>query len=234
MNAFEGVSRPARAAGIALLGIAAVAAVVGGVTLVTTGDSEDTAAPPSSSAPDGPGGVPVPPGEPTPGPGGTATPSPTGQPTTPPSPGPGEPGGPTSAAPTPAPGEPGGPPGTQPGGEPGGDQGGVAGDQQASAKWVTVRVYNNSNIKGLAERAGQDLRGQGWNVAEFSNYSSGIIPTTTAYYRPGTDEETAAKALAASFGMRVEARFDGIRDSSEGVIVIVTNDYQAGGGKTGS
>jgi hypothetical protein len=96
-----------------------------------------------------------------------------------------------------------------------------------------VRVYNNSTIHGLAATAAEDFRASGWNVAEVSNYSAGIIPVTTAYYRPGTDEETAAKALAAEFGLRAEARFDGIKESSPGVIVIVTNNYKtkASGGK---
>jgi hypothetical protein len=91
-------------------------------------------------------------------------------------------------------------------------------------------VYNNSTIHGLAASAAADFRAAGWNVADVSNYSAGIIPVTTAYYRPGTDEETAAKALAAEFGMRAEARFDGIKDSSPGVIVIVTNNYKAKSG----
>ena len=33
-------------------------------------------------------------------------------------------------------------------------------------------------------------------VAETGNYSQGIIPTTTVYFRPGTDEEASAKELA--------------------------------------
>jgi hypothetical protein len=108
------------------------------------------------------------------------------------------------------------------------------GDDQAPAKWVVLRVYNNSTIHGLAARAGDDLRTAGWNVVEVSNYPSGIIPATTAFYRPGTDEEAAAKALAAEFGMRAEPRFAGIQQASPGVIVIVTNNYQGVTGKTGS
>jgi LytR cell envelope-related transcriptional attenuator len=97
---------------------------------------------------------------------------------------------------------------------------------QSGAKWVQVRVYNNSTIKGLAAQAAADLRADGWNVVEAANYPYGIIPTTTAYFTPGTDEETAAKALATTFGMHAEPRFGGIQDASPGVIVIVTNDYQ--------
>jgi len=89
-----------------------------------------------------------------------------------------------------------------------------------------VRVYNNSTIGGLAAEVREDLAARGWNVVEIGNYSAGNIPTSTVYFRPGTDEESAARALAEDFGMRVEPRFDGIADASPGVIVIVTKDYE--------
>lgn len=104
-----------------------------------------------------------------------------------------------------------------------------AGSGQEEAKWVPVRVYNNSTIKGLAARAADDFRAAGWNVAEAGNYSYGIIPTSTAYFTPGTDEETAAKALAQAFGMQAEPRFQGIESSTPGLVVIVTNDYRGKG-----
>ena len=100
---------------------------------------------------------------------------------------------------------------------------------QRDAKWVAVRVYNNSTIKGLAARAADDLRGGGWNITESGNYPYGIIQHSTAYFTPGTDEETAAKALAAAFNLEAQPRFAGIQNSSPGVIVIVTNDYQGKG-----
>ena len=78
------------------------------------------------------------------------------------------------------------------------------------------------------DRAAEDFRGSGWNVNEVSNYSQGIIPTTTAFYRPGTDEEAAAKQLAQEFGIKAEPRFAGIESATPGVIVIVTKEYQAG------
>jgi hypothetical protein len=93
---------------------------------------------------------------------------------------------------------------------------------------VTVRVFNNSTIKGLADRAAEDFRGSGWTINEVSNYSQGTIPTTTAFYRPGTDEEAAAKQLAQEFGIKAEPRFPGIESASPGVIVIVTKEYESG------
>ena len=88
-----------------------------------------------------------------------------------------------------------------------------------------MRVYNNSTVSGLATRAAADFRSSGWTVAEVGNYSEGIIGTTTAYFRPGTSEESAAHSLASTFDMRAEPRFGGISHSNPGVIVIITSDY---------
>ncbi|MFC0116269.1 LytR C-terminal domain-containing protein [Kibdelosporangium aridum] len=87
-----------------------------------------------------------------------------------------------------------------------------------------VRVYNNSFIEGLAERAASDFRASGWNVVDTGPHQ-GKVPVTTVYYRPGTAEEAQAKELAQQFGLRVEPRFDGIKDASPGIIVIVTREY---------
>ncbi len=203
MSVFSGMSRPMKAAGVALVGVAIIAAVVGGITALS-GDNGSNEAGPSGTAtqPGTSGGTSAPPTTSS-----TATPPSTS--TNPSSPTP----PPTS---TPAPGQP-----TQ--GQPG-----QPGDQQASNKWVTVRVFNNSTIKGLADRAAEDFRGGGWNVNEVANYSQGVIPTTTAFYRPGTDEEAAAKQLAQEFGIKAEPRFPGIESASPGVIVIVTKEYQSG------
>ncbi|MER7081512.1 LytR cell envelope-related transcriptional attenuator [Saccharopolyspora kobensis] len=94
------------------------------------------------------------------------------------------------------------------------------------AEVVVVRVYNNSTISGLAHRAAEDFRRNGYDVPEVGNYSAGLIPTTTVYFRPGTPEEAQAKQLAARFGARVEPRFDGIQDATPGLIAIITNDYK--------
>jgi hypothetical protein len=91
-----------------------------------------------------------------------------------------------------------------------------------------VRVYNNGTVRGLATQAAGDFRAGGWNVTEVDNYKEGIIPTTTVYFRPGTEEEAAARELAKAFGMRAEPRFPGIAGAPPGLIVIITNDY---GGK---
>ncbi len=197
MSVFSGLSRPMKAAGVALVGIAIVAAVIGGITALS-GNGSNEAGPSTTPTPTTPGGA-LPPSTPSsPTPSTPPPPSSTPSPTPPPS---------TSAPASPPP---------------------PSGDQQASNKWVTVRVLNNSLIKGLADRAADDFRGSGWNVTEVSNYSQGVIETTTAYFRAGTDEEAAAKQLAQEFGIRALPRFEGIKDATPGVIVIVTKEYQAG------
>lgn len=213
MMTHRGASRPMRAGGLLLLGVAAVAAVIGTASAVSN-DDDQAASPPddpgtSLSKPAGPGG----PGDAT-----TTKPTTTSAEAPPPEASSEPPA--TSSAPG-APGSSAPAPGT---GEGTGDSGGK-GD---SVKSVSVRVYNNSNIKGLASQAAEDLRASGWNVVQTGNYSEGVIYTTTAYYTPGTNEKAAAEAIGAEFGMRVEPRFEGIKDSSPGVIVIVTKDYSGG------
>lgn len=217
MSIFDGVSRPMRAAGLGLLAVAVVAAAVGGVTLVSGGDEPDHTAATS-------------PAESTPREKDREAPKDSS------SPSPGESDGDTGD-------EPGTPDGNGEsdssgdgadsgdngdGGDSGdsGDSGdGGAEDKPIADVSVPVRVYNNSTVKGLAADASDDLRALGWDVVETGNYSDGVVPASTVYYRPGTDEEALARSLAKTFGMRVEPRFDGIADASPGVIMIVTQDY---------
>jgi hypothetical protein len=203
----SGSPRSGRIAGVALLGLAAVALVIGLITaLGGNGDGRaDGGTPPSSATSTITGPPSTKP---------TSKPPTTSKTTSvPPSSG-------TTTTTTTTTGGGGGSQ-TQP---PGGDGNGEP------AKSVPVRVYNNSKIKGLAARAAADLRAVGWQVTEVANYPYGTIPTTTVYYRPGTEEEAAAKSIGAEFGMKAEPRFEGIKDAPGGVIVIVTNDYQDAGG----
>lgn len=194
-----GGTRPGRAIGLLLMGIAVIAAILGVITLIDEGNGGNPAAPPpfppSSTAPAPPAPPPPSGSQPNPSP---SSPPPSQQP---------PPGGPTGAPPpTPQP-----PPPAQP-----------------NPRAVPVRVYNNGTISGLAADAAEDFRGAGWDVVEVGNYSEGIIPTSTVYFRPGTDEEAAARLLGGEFNIRAEARFEGIANSAPGLIVLLTNDY---GGK---
>lgn len=100
-----------------------------------------------------------------------------------------------------------------------------AGEETAPRPRAPLRVYNNSNIEGLAARAAADFRAAGWTVVAVGNYSGGIIPTSTVYYQPGRGQRPAAEALGEEFGLRVLPRFPGIRDATPGLIVIVTKSY---------
>lgn len=199
----SGSARPGRVAGVALLGVAAVALVIGLITVFGgngdgRADGNDEEQPPRPTASSSTTASPAP---------STSSRPPATSSSRPPT---------SSSAPAPTTSSP----------RPSGGDG-----NGESTKATPVRVYNNSTIKGLAARAADDLKADGWQVAEVGNYSAGTIPTTTVYYRPGTDEEAAARAIAADFGMRVEERFAGIQDAHDGVIVIVTNDYKVANGK---
>ncbi|WP_028661639.1 LytR C-terminal domain-containing protein [Saccharomonospora saliphila] len=219
MSIFDGVSRPMRATGLGLLAVAVVAAALGGVSLVTGDDPTDTAATETADSRPGEGGGE---GSREQGPGDGAQDDGDTDGT------PGEGGGDEDDdrdrgdAGDGTDGAGGDDPDT--GGGSDGDPGNAQ-DQRVSVEDAPVRVYNNSDISGLASDTGDDLRARGWNVVEVANYADGIIPASTVYFRPGTDEEPLAHALAEDFGMRVEPRFEGIADASEGVIVIVTRDY---------
>ncbi len=108
-------------------------------------------------------------------------------------------------------------------------QAGQGGNQVQMAgvdKSAPVRVYNNSTIKHLADKAANALRGDGFNVVQVGNYPNGVIPATTVYYRPGSNEQGTAEAAAKKIGAKAEPRFPGLQQASPGVVVIVTQDYQ--------
>ncbi|HEY4420273.1 MAG TPA: LytR C-terminal domain-containing protein [Pseudonocardia sp.] len=214
--ASSGGPSPLRIGGLALIGIGIIAGVVGLATFATGGGgsgSDQQAAPPPLSTqvsitPE-PSAPPVPQAAPTPAAPPPAAPASTSQAAVPvPS---------FTPAPTGA-----------PGGNASSSQDGVTsgGTSRTGAVRAPLRVYNNSTITGLAARAAADFRNAGWQVEEVGNYPSGIIPTSTVYYRPGTGEQQAAQALADQFGLRAEARFSGLDEASPGLIVIATNDYQ--------
>jgi hypothetical protein len=215
----SGGPSPLRVGGLALVGAGAVAALIGLATLLPGGGSSTPAAPtttPTISETAVPTPAPAPtsavaaPNEPVPVP--SFAPTPTNAVAAPNGTAPGTAG---------TAGTGGSGTGTGSGSGSVGGSGGGSGVVEAP-----VRVYNNSTITGLAARAADDFRADGWQVKAVSNYPSGIIATSTVYYRPGTSEQSAASSLGSQFGLRVEPRFVGIDDATPGLIVIVTNDYQ--------
>ena len=78
-----------------------------------------------------------------------------------------------------------------------------------SGREQPVRVYNNSTIKGLAARAADDVKAQGWPSSPSPTTpraSSPPAPSTTGRARR---RRRSARALGRAFGVRVEPRFDG-------------------------
>ncbi|GAB1514765.1 LytR C-terminal domain-containing protein [Actinophytocola sp. KF-1] len=201
----SGSTRPLRVAGVALLGVAAVALVIGLITMFggngdgrADGNGEERPPEPTSSESSTlPGNPPS-----------SRTTSKSVPPTTTKS------EAPTTTTTTTT--------GTVPPGDGNGEP----------EKTVPVRVLNNSKIKGLAATASDDLKADGWQVVSIGNYSATNLPETTVFFRPGTSEEEAARALATAFGLAVAPRIETLADQPAGVIVVVTNDYaDTGGGK---
>ncbi|MBW0118506.1 LytR C-terminal domain-containing protein [Pseudonocardia abyssalis] len=226
----SGGPSPLRIGGLALLGVGAVAGIIGIATLATGGGDSGSSAAPATSVSAAPGNGFTPTDGVTP-PGGVApTDGATG----------GEGGVPVpSFGPEPtggiaAPGEGAdGTGGTGTGGTGsgtgtgagGGTGSGVGSGGGAESVRMPLRVYNNSTIPGLAARGAADFEAAGWTVTDTGGYN-GLIPTSTVYYREGTAERDAAEFLGTAFGLRVEPRFDGIQDSTAGVVIILTRDYQ--------
>jgi hypothetical protein len=214
---------PLRTGGIALLGLGAVAAAMGLYTAATGGDGEGTLAqaPPSAvvaptaevAPPTLPAVVPPPPSA-VPAPEATA-PFVTGD-------GDGALAGaqPSAAAVPPSAGAGAGAAARSAAG---------TGNGSSTANRAPLRVYNNSTVTGLGARAAGEVRNAGWTVTEIGGFPGADLPTSTVYYRPGTNEEAAAQEIGRAFGLRVEPRFTAIEQASPGVIVIVTKEYRSPG-----
>jgi hypothetical protein len=235
----SGGPSPLRIGGLALLGVGAVAGIIGLATLATGGGDGGTSAAPATSITAAPGDGFTPTDGPVP-PDGTA-------PTDGATPGDGAAPGSDGGVPVPsfgpnptggiaAPGDgstPGGGAGSGGAGSGGGSASGGSGGSGSGGSGsggaedvrMPLRVYNNSTIPGLAARGAADFESAGWTVTDTGGYN-GLIPVSTVYYREGTAEKDAADFLAQAFGMRAEPRFEGIKDASPGVIVILTRDYQ--------
>jgi hypothetical protein len=193
-----------RIGGLALLGVAVAAGAVGLVTMFVGGESPAPVAQPSPSRV-----VQPPPPRPP-----IAT-SPLAA-------------RPPAATPSPVPSYGAQPPATGSSGSavaaPGAGSGSGAQSGSGYSERGELRVYNNSLIGGLAAQARNDFEQAGWTVTEIGGYP-GVIPTSTVYYTPGTNEEEQAQEVGREFGLRVEPRFAGIANSSPGVIVIITKEY---------
>ncbi|WP_129977487.1 LytR C-terminal domain-containing protein [Rhodococcus sp. Q1] len=91
------------------------------------------------------------------------------------------------------------------------------------AATAPIRVFNNSEVAGLAAQTAAYLEDEGFTISETGNYSEGLLPQTAVFYGSSPGEQQTATAVAESLGVTAQPRFEGIRDAAPGVIVIVTS-----------
>jgi cytoskeletal protein RodZ len=83
-----------------------------------------------------------------------------------------------------------------------------------------VVVLNGTKTRGLAAKAAQTLRADGWTVARTDNYRDAQIPTTVFYASP--DLEVTAQKIATQLGGVHVQENAAIGDS---ITVVLGNDY---------
>jgi hypothetical protein len=94
--------------------------------------------------------------------------------------------------------------------------------QPAAAK-PEVRVYNISDVAGLAEETATRLRDAKWDVAETGNLTLDDVTATTVYFGEAPGEKDAADEIGALLQAPVEPRTPAVADQPPGVIVAVTS-----------
>lgn len=85
-----------------------------------------------------------------------------------------------------------------------------------------VRVYNISEIPGVAEDTANRLRDAGWNVTETGDLSLPDTTVTTVYFSDAPGEQQAAEEVGGLLGAPVAPRVPEIIDQPPGVVVAVT------------
>jgi hypothetical protein len=94
---------------------------------------------------------------------------------------------------------------------------------QPAAERPEVRVYNLSDVAGLAEDTANRLRDAEWNVAETGNLTLDGVTATTVYFGEAPGEKEAADEIGAMLQAPVETRTPAVADLPPGVIVAVTS-----------
>ena len=85
-----------------------------------------------------------------------------------------------------------------------------------------VRVFNTSEIAGLADQTATRLRDAEWNVTETGNLTLEGVTATTVYFGEAPGEKEAADEIGALLGAAVEPRTPAVAEQPPGVIVAVT------------
>lgn len=85
-----------------------------------------------------------------------------------------------------------------------------------------VRVFNISEIPGVAEGTATRLRDADWNVTETGNLVLEGVPVTTVYFGEAPGEREAAEDVGRLLQAPVEPRRPELVEQPPGVIVAVT------------
>jgi len=85
-----------------------------------------------------------------------------------------------------------------------------------------VRVFNTSEVAGLADQTATRLRDAEWNVTETGNLTLEGLTGTTVYFGEAPGEKEAAEQIGTLLGAAVEPRTPAVAEQPPGVIVAVT------------
>jgi LytR cell envelope-related transcriptional attenuator len=85
-----------------------------------------------------------------------------------------------------------------------------------------VRVFNTSEVAGLADQTANRLRDAEWNVTETGNLTLEGLNGTTVYFGEAPGEKEAADEIGTLLGAAVEPRTPAVAEQPPGVIVAVT------------
>jgi len=97
----------------------------------------------------------------------------------------------------------------------------TATSERAAAR-PDVRVFNLTDIAGLAEGTANRLRDAEWNVTETGNLTLDDVTSTTVYFGETPGEKEAADEIGALLEAPVEPRTPAVAEQPPGVIVAVT------------
>ncbi len=85
-----------------------------------------------------------------------------------------------------------------------------------------VRVFNISDIAGVAEATANRLREAGWNVTETGNLTLPDTFVTTVYFSDAPDEQQSAEEVGQLLEAPVAPRVPELIEQPPGVVVVVT------------
>jgi len=85
-----------------------------------------------------------------------------------------------------------------------------------------VRVFNISDVAGVAEATANRLREAGWNVTETGNLTLPDTFVTTVFFSDAPDEQRSAEEVGQLLEAPVAPRVPELIEQPPGVVVVVT------------